>query len=406
MNKFFFFSLILFLTYSCTQKHQHTTQELLSKELNEVYREGQFNGYSVAIVNEHRTLYKRGVGYANVATKQAYTEHTLQNIGSISKTLVGIALLKAQELGKLKLDDPINNYLPFKVNNPYYPATPIRIRHLATHTSTIKDGEVYLKRNYVLKPNQDLSNVKLALEDEQIINPYDSLISMKSFLQNTLSADGKWYKKEDFLTQKPGELFEYSNIATALAAAIIENATGESFYEFMTKYILKPLKMKHSGWRFADIDISKHSRLYYTPDTLLPYYSLITYPDGNFITSSSDLANYLRELIKGYSGKGTILSRESFQTYFSEQLSAQNYHERNEKNPYNDEYNIGIFIGFSAAGNIGHTGGDPGIASMMFFNPKDKIGKILIVNTNINDKKGSNQFYKIWNTLDKYQSQL
>lgn len=387
-------------------RKRNIESDTLTRELEKVYEQKQFNGFSVAIVNENGALYKNGIGFANVATGKKYTENTIQNIGSISKTLVGIALLKAQELGKLNLDDPINKYLPFNVQNPYYPVAKITIRQLATHTSTITDNEYYLKRNYILKPNQDLTNKKLFLEDEQVINSYDSLITLSAYLKNVLSKDGKWYKKEDFLNKKPGEVFDYSNVATALAAYIIEFATGESFNKFTSIHILKPLKMNSSGWKFDEINFSKYSTLYQTPDSTLAFYSLITYPDGNFITSSSDLGKFLTELIKGYNGKGTLLNKDSYKEYFKEQLNAVNFTDRNEKNPYSDEYNLGIFIGFSVAGNIGHTGGDPGVASMMFFDPKTGTGRILIVNTNINDKKGNDEFYQIWDKLGKYEDKL
>ena len=52
--------------------------------------------------------------------------------------LHGIALLKAQRLGKLNLDAPINKQLPFNVNNPNFPNKQISIRHLSTDTSSIK----------------------------------------------------------------------------------------------------------------------------------------------------------------------------------------------------------------------------------------------------------------------------
>jgi CubicO group peptidase (beta-lactamase class C family) len=404
------FLFLVIISCSSTKKtgtvRLNPVKDSLTNELHEVYKQKQFNGFSVAIVNENATLYEQGIGYADVEAKKNYTANTIQNIGSISKTLVGIALLKAQELGKLKLDDPINKFLPFKVNNPFFPETPITIRNLATHTSTITDNEFYLKRNYILKPGQDLANLKLFLDDEQVINPYDSLISLKAYLQNVLSTEGAWYKKEDFLDRKPGEIFEYSNVATAVAAYIIELATGEKFNEFTAKYILRPLNMNASGWKFEEVDFSKYARLYQTPDTVLPFYSLITYPDGNFITSANDLAKYLTELIKGFAGHGTILSKESYQEYYRQQLSAPNFLKRNERNPYSDEYNVGIFIGFSFTGNIGHTGGDPGVSTIMFFDPKTKVGRLLIVNTNINDKKGNDEFYNIWNTLEKYQDKL
>lgn len=403
---------LIIVMMSCSNPKKEQTANLqpikdsLASALNEVYKQKQFNGFSVAIVNENATLYEKGIGYADVETNKTYTENTIQNIGSISKTLVGIALLKAQELGKLKLDDPINKFLPFKVNNPFFPETPITIRNLATHTSTITDNEYYLKRNYILKPGQNLANVKLFLEDEQVINPYDSIISLETYLQQVLSTAGAWYKKEDFLNNKPGEIFEYSNVATALAAYIIEIATGEKFDAFTAKHILRPLNMKASGWKFEAVNFANYSRLYQTPDSALPFYSLITYPDGNFITSANDLAKYLTELIKGFAGNGTILSKASYQEYYRQQLSEKNFLKRNVKNPYSDEYNVGVFIGFSFTGNVGHTGGDPGVSTIMFFNPTTKIGRLLIVNTNINDKKGNDEFYNIWNTLEKYQDKL
>lgn len=412
MTKIALSCFLIIVIISCSNPKKEQTANLqpvkdsLTSALHEVYKQKQFNGFSVAIVNEHATLYEQGIGYADVETNKTYTENSIQNIGSISKTLVGIALLKAQELGKLKLDDPINTYLPFKVNNPFFPETPITIRNLATHTSTITDNAYYLKRNYILKPGQNLANVKLFLEDEQVINPYDSLISLETYLQQVLSTAGAWYKKEDFLDRKPGEIFEYSNVATALAAYIIEIATGEKFDAFTAKYILRPLNMTASGWKFEDVNFANYSRLYQTPDSVLPFYSLITYPDGNFITSANDLAKYLTELIKGFAGNGTILSKDSYQEYYRQQLSEKNFVKRNVKNPYSDEYNVGVFIGFSVAGNVGHTGGDPGVSTMMFFNPTTKIGRLLIVNTNINDKKGNDEFYNIWNTLEKYQDKL
>jgi CubicO group peptidase (beta-lactamase class C family) len=404
--------LLIMLLNACSSSKKlssfnlNQAKDALTKELNEIYKQGQFNGFSVAIVNASGTLYTNGIGYANVETQNKYTENTIQNVGSISKTLVGIALLKAQELGKLKLDDPINKYLPFTVQNPFYPQAEITIRNLATHTSTITDNAFYVKRNYILKPNQNLTNVKMYLDDEQVINSYDSLISMETYLQNVLTKEGKWYQKEDFLNHQPGEIFEYSNVATSLAAYIVEITTGVPFNKFTEKYILKPLQMNASGWKFEDVDFSNYARLYQTPDTLLPFYSLITYPDGNFITSSNDLAKYLTELIKGFTGNGTILTKESYMEYYRTQLTAKNFLKRNERNPYSDEYNLGIFIGFSFTGNIGHTGGDPGVASIMFFNPTTKIGRLLIVNTNINDKKGNDEFYAIWNQLEKYQDRF
>ena len=96
--------------------------------------------------------------------------------------------------------------------------------------------------------------------------------------------------------------------------------------------------MNSSGWSFDEIDLSKHSTLYARPNIELPYYSLVTYPDGGLITSISDMAKYLSELIKGYSGKGTLLSKTSYDELFKEQLSSAQIPDQDEEDPYDDEY--------------------------------------------------------------------
>ncbi|MBQ0732751.1 serine hydrolase domain-containing protein [Aquimarina celericrescens] len=414
MNKSTILVVIGLFLLSCNQKgtsNKEPEKEIsavadsLTLALQKIQKEGQINGFGVAIVDKDTVLYENGIGYADLDNEVAYTQNTLQNIASISKTFIGIALLKAQEMGKLKLDDPIQKHLPFTVENPFFPEKPITIRHLATHTSTIVDTDVYDEESYILKTERDSVNAK-SIEIPENFNAPEKKTSMSDFLQSVLSENGKWYSKEGFLDKKPGELFEYTNVGATLAALIIENATGEKFNEFTTKYILKPLEMNASGWSFDAIDVSMHSKLYKTPTTELPLYSLITYPDGGFITSSHDMNTYLIELINGYSENGTVLTNESYKELFTKQLDANHFTERNEENPYNDEYNSGIFMGFSAKGYVGHTGGDPGVSTFMFFDSKKKIGRVLLINTDLNNKEGVEQFFSIWDTLEEYQEKL
>lgn len=403
MKKIYSYLVLSFAMMSCSVSTETKNDQLaLTNEINTIYQQKKFNGFAVSIVDENGILYKHGFGFSDIENNKKYTTETIQNIGSVSKTFVGIALMKAQELGKLNLDDSVDKYLPFKVYNPNFPEDKITIRQLASHTSSITDNEYYSSKNYYLKPNQSLNGLKLTFEDEQSFNPADSIISLQSYLENVLTANGKW-NKNSFTAHKPGTIYEYSNVGTALTAFIIEQATGKPFNQFTRKYILEPLKMKDSGWKTEEIDIKKYSRLYENPTTPLPYYQLITYPDGGFITNVTDLSKYLSELIKGYNGKGTILSKESYKEYFKPQLTESNFTERNTKNPYNESYNVGIFMGFGYTGFIGHTGGDPGIMSIMFFDPKTSLGRIMIFNTNFSDKEGNKAFFGIWNTLGKHQ---
>jgi len=376
-----------------------STSIKLTQELEKIYAREYINGFSVAIVNQDGVLYEKGFGYSNIKANKKYTNNTIQNIASISKTFIGIALLKAQELGKLNLEDPINKYLPFDVSNPHFPNEQITIRQLATHTSSIKDPSRYEKNGYILKEAEN----KEAKVNSNFRSPSEKMV-LDEFLKNILSQDGKWYKKNNFLKIKPGAIFEYSNVAAGLAALIIEKATNQSFNKFTNEYILKPLEMFDTGWSFTEVDFSKHSKLYLNNETELAFYQLANYPDGGLITSSTDLGKYLTELIAGYSSNGKILTNESYKKLFKPYLTDKNFKERNES-VYNDEYNMGVFMGISAKGQIGHTGGDPGVATHMFFNSETKIGKLLIVNTDLK-KEGIKEFIDIWKKLEEYETKL
>lgn len=393
--------LLAFYAMYCPAYSQskNSTEQTLTEALEQISSQGHINGFSVAIVNSDSTLYAKGFGYADVSEKKKYMANTIQTIASISKTIIGLSLLKAQELGKLKLDDPINNYLPFEVVNPYFPEESITIRQLASHTSTIKDAPQYDSRGYVLRGENNVG-----AKVNKNFRPPSEMMDYELFLEKILSAEGEWYKKKNFIKKKPGEIFEYSNIGAGLAALVLENAVGESFPEFSKTHIFEPLGMSSTGWFLKDVDDSKHTKLYVDKNTELAPYQLVNYPDGGLITSSSDLGRYLSELISGFAGDGTLLNTESYTELYSPNLNDENHKVRSES-AYNDEYNMGIFMGLSAKGQIGHSGGDPAVTTLMFFNSETKIGKLLIANTKLT-KKGIAAFIEIFKTLASYETTL
>jgi len=152
--------------------------------------------------------------------------------------------------------------------------------------------------------------------------------------------------------------------------------------------------MAGSGWSFDSIDFQRHTKIYQNPQTELPFYYLITYPDGGLLTSIEDMSKYLSELIRGYLGKGKLLSQESYEILFKKQLSKSNF-------AWDNDFNYGIFIEHHGDVEIGHSGGDPGVSTFMFFDPDRKVGRLLFTNTEV-DQKGEKQLFATWNILEKY----
>ncbi len=382
------FLFILFLACSCGVDDEILHTHI---ELQELYNTSELAGLSVAIVDNKKVLYKNSFGYSNINKNRKYTNHTIQNIGSISKTFIALAIMKAVEQGKLDLDTNINIYLPFKVEHPHYPDKPITVRHLATHTSGITDSEVYFKSYVFDNP--------LQVNVSQYPDDYRSIIELiktntkmdeSVFFENTLSTSGSWYSLGNFIENPPGEKYEYSNIAAALAAFVVEKSTGISFENYTQKYIFDPLHMDATGWSFSDVNMQDHATLYYSKDFEVSRYSLITKADGGLITSTSDFAKYLIEMMKGYKGKGKLLSAKSYKEMFSLQ----------SKHDEINEAMSGILWGINNNGTIGHTGGDPGILTICMFDPIKNRGYYLMTNTSKEFNIGiEKSVEKIWNTL-------
>lgn len=402
---------VCFLSCSCQKNKQNEPRDVVARihtkdslitQLSELQTQGYFNGVGVAVADSSGTLLSRGFGFRDVQAKTAYTPQTVQTIGSVSKTLIGLALLKAQELGKLNVDDDASDYLPFTLRNPDYLHNKITIRHIATHTSGINDTDAYLQHNYILYGNE-----KGKYSGDEHMNPPSAAMAMAGFLKSVLVKGDKFNSNDVWGNYAPGSKYAYSNFGAATAALIVEKATGLSYDRFIGKYILQPLKMTQTHFNSNEAVAKSMSVLYMDSVTAIQPYHLITYPDGGLASSPQDMGRYLAELIKGYRGKGTLLTAESYREYFKQYLSESHFSaQRSTKNPYSDEYNSGLFIAHTPAGFIGHTGGDPGVASLLYFNPKTGKGAYMVVNTGINSKPGMKCFYNMYDLLIKYSDKL
>ena len=104
-------SVVVFTINGSAQSFSDT----LNQELTQLFNESTFTGVAVAIYNSDEVLYKYALGFADIENHIPYATSHIQNIGSVSKTFIAAALMKAVESGKITLDDPINDHLSFKV---------------------------------------------------------------------------------------------------------------------------------------------------------------------------------------------------------------------------------------------------------------------------------------------------
>jgi serine-type D-Ala-D-Ala carboxypeptidase/endopeptidase len=170
---------------------------------------------------------KNGARYYNFGTKTLngapVDEHSIYEIGSISKVFTGILLAQAVQDGKLKLDDPIKKYLPAEVKVPTRNGVEITLGNLSDHTS----GFPRMPGNFAP------ANPANPFADYTVKQLYEFISGYE-------------------LTRDIGDKYEYSNLAVGLLGHILAMQAGTTYEELMIKTIARPLGMNETKITFND----------------------------------------------------------------------------------------------------------------------------------------------------------
>ena len=112
-------------------------------------KEAKVPGLAAAVVKKDKVLWTSAYGWANREQKIPVTNDTLFQVASVSKPVLACAVMQLVEQGKLSLEADVNEILPFYVRNPKHPKIPITLKHLLTHTYSIRDNWNLLEDTWV-----------------------------------------------------------------------------------------------------------------------------------------------------------------------------------------------------------------------------------------------------------------
>lgn len=186
-------------------------QNLLREYLN-VYGGA---GACAAII-ENGTVDLFSAGKISLNSNEMPSGKTIFELGSITKVFTTLVLMTLVHQGKVKLNDPIEIYLP-NISIPELAGKKITLLHLATHYSGLPEMPDNIKENSY--------------------NPY------KIYSQNDLEE----FLSHCHLLSVPGEQFSYSDIGMGLLGYILSLIENKSYEQLLSEYILKPLNMESSG---------------------------------------------------------------------------------------------------------------------------------------------------------------
>jgi len=174
---------------------------------------GETVGVMVALIDEQGTRFY-AFGKPAKGSDQPLDQHTLFEIGSVTKVFTAIVYEQLVQEGKLQPDAPVSRYLPAGTKLPEYDGRPITVESLVSHTSSLPRMPDNFEPRNPLDPYADYTVDRL----------YAFLAGCK-------------------LERPIGSKYEYSNVGMGLLGHVLERVTGQSYEQLIVARICKPLGM-------------------------------------------------------------------------------------------------------------------------------------------------------------------
>ncbi len=243
-------------------------------------------GLTLALADTKGAVRTATFGFSDLEIKLPVTPDLLFEIGSISKSFVALTLLQLREEGKLDLQRPILEYLPWLPIEANYGT--ITVHHLLTHTSGLPDALVL-------------------------------------FLSDPRARHAQGFR--------PGEHFHYCNIGFTILGYLVEKLDRRPWSEAVRTRIFGPLGMTSSAAVVANENRKRTAKSYvpfyddrtYVRDAPLALAGNLVFDDaaGSVVSTPGDMALYLQMLLrKGQGLRGRIVSEESFALFSKPYIKA------------------------------------------------------------------------------------
>jgi CubicO group peptidase (beta-lactamase class C family) len=260
---------------------------------------GTLAGAVLLVASPDKVLSLDAVGFADVAAKKPLRTDDLFWIASMSKPMTAAAVMMLVDEGKVRLDDPVEKYLPafqgqmvLVESSPervvlQKPSHPITVREVLSHTSGLPF----------------MSNV------EQQAHHIDTLPLREAVLSYALTP----------LKTEPGSKYDYSNAGINTAGRIVEVVSGMPYEEFMQRRLFDPLGMKDTTFRPSPEQAQRVAKSY-RPDSAKTGLEEITIdqlsypltrsdrypcPGGGLFSTAADVAAFCQMVLSGgtFAGK-------------------------------------------------------------------------------------------------------
>ena len=326
--------------------------EELRARIQRTLDQAHLPGVGFAIVQGGEITYVGGVGKADVARGREITGDTLFRTASITKSLIGLAMLKLREEGRMSLDATLVEVAPeIAMPNPWESTHPLRVAHLLEHTAGFDDNQISEMAN-TLARDAPLREVLAVCPASRV---------------------PRW---------PPGTRKAYSNPGYTVAAYLIEKITGRAYEDDIGETLLRPMGMTTASLRWTPQGLAALAQGYNSVGDPVPTVPTLHRPAGSLLASPRDLARLVQLFIRrGTVGDTALLTQASIErAERNETLRYPGYRE------LATQYGIGNF-GYNLVGFVvhGHDGDNYGFSSLYGYDPQRQFGWAVLFNSNANE---------------------
>jgi CubicO group peptidase (beta-lactamase class C family) len=246
---------------------------------------------SLALIEGDRLVWAGQFGLADKTARAPATKETMYAIGSTSKMIATIAVMKLVDQGRIVLDEPVVTYLrSFRMGSPEYKK--ITVRMLLNHSSGFPGTD--WRNGFTTSP----------LKHSYSLQVLDTLAYQR-------------------LKHPPGYLSVYCNDGFTVVEQLIPAVTGKSYARFVQDEILTPLQMHNSRYALESIPEGSFARRYDKDGGELPFLFINVLASGGLYSTPADMARLAGMFIgKGKLGSVRILSENSVAQMAADQTLA------------------------------------------------------------------------------------
>jgi CubicO group peptidase (beta-lactamase class C family) len=302
-------------------------------------------GIVVGVVADQELVWSAGFGFADTKARLPMTPVTKFRMASHSKLFTATAVMQLREQGKLGLDDPVSKHLPwFRVKSTGPDDPPPTIEELLTHSSGLPREAGPHWTTYEFPTVEEFQKL---MPDRQA-------------------------------AFAPEVRFKYSNLAYTLAGMVVETVSGEPWAEYVTRNIFQPLGMTESSVdrNVPGLAVGYGRRMPDGSRAVMPFVDARSMGAATGITSTvGDMAKFVSAQFRtGPRGGDRILGTGSLREMHRVRMLENNWTQGNA-------------IGFAVRRvrdktYVGHGGGYPGYTTQTLIQLDDKVGVIVLTNTN------------------------